>query len=1066
MLKLDSLFRKKKNENENEEEKKEESQFKINFEAKKPVLADVSDQTKLDLRYGLVIPYAYAHLYWDEIHGEVIYCVEEPNLDIKEKEILNTLEQGVQELIDISFINVDDKEVLIEYLEKNAKVLLKELGIVISRNSYLKLMYYIYRDFIGLNKIEALMNDSYIEDIECNGAKTPVYLVHRKFGSIKTNIVYDDFDELVSFVEKLAQKCGKYISYANPIMDGRLPDSGARVNATYTEDVTSKGPTFSIRMFTREAWSPVKLMQIGSVSAEVLAYLWIIIEHGSNLLIVGGTGSGKCVTGDTFIHLPNGKIVPIKDIVEKKFLEEKVKDYNGWKYVEGNNFEVMSLDLDTLKITKRPISKFWKHKAPKKLYKITTRSGRQITSTPEHPFFGFDNGSLVKIRADKLTRSDRIAVPRHLPIDSTDKDLREYRIIGSLLNERDIYVHGEIDLVRNLVKNLKRKHNSTNEDVAKKINVKKRTLECWFRKNPIPLDKLSKLICENNQSLDDSLELKSSNSGKIIKLPSVNNDLFRFVALVLADGHLTKNYVEFHNTDQALLDEFLELGNNLFGIAGKIEYPKNRVKRARFYSLVVSRILNKALEVPYGNKAEKIKVPNILFEQSLDCISSFISGIIDCEAYISKVDIDVGMKSNGFLRQLCSLLLRLNVLSSVVGNEKRPRLIISGLNNLKTLSSFINLKNSEKLFSLNLLLDRKILRTISNVDLVPNVSAWINSIRTSQNLVQREFAHDIGVSRRLIGRWEDGSRLPSINTFRSLANSYDIPFLKTVAFSDVFWDEIKDIKILENHGEEYVYDLTVEEGHNFLAGDIPMIVHNTTLVNCVASFIRPEARIITIEDTKEIRLMHENWLPSVARIGTGVGGESTGEITMFDLLKASFRQRPDYVIVGEIRGQEAFVLFQGMASGHAGISTMHADDVKTVIKRLETAPINLSPSLVEILDVICLVSHAKVKGVDTRKLRAIQEIIKIKDDGDAEINVPFQWDPGRDVFMFKRDSFVFKKIVSKKGVSMEELQKEFEVRRKLLNALYKKNIMEFEEVQRVINDYYKNKDAVLKRFLP
>ena len=158
-------FFKKDKKGANGAEKKEESVFKINFGAEKPALPEVKDERNLDLRYGLLIPYTYAHLYWDEVHGEVIYSVEEPSLDVKEKEVLNTLEQGIQELIDISFINVDDKEVLIEYLEKNVQVLLKELGIEINRNSYLKLMYYIYRDFIGLNRIESLMNNQYIEDI-------------------------------------------------------------------------------------------------------------------------------------------------------------------------------------------------------------------------------------------------------------------------------------------------------------------------------------------------------------------------------------------------------------------------------------------------------------------------------------------------------------------------------------------------------------------------------------------------------------------------------------------------------------------------------------------------------------------------------------------------------------------------------------------------------------------------------------------------------------------------------------------------------------------------------------
>ena len=122
-----SLFKDKKPEQKQAEDIKDQSSFKINFNADKPEIPDVDDKSKVNFRYGLIIPYAYAHLYWDEVHGEIVYSIEEPNLDLKEKEILNTLEQGVQELIDISFINVDDKEILIEYLEKNIKILMKEL---------------------------------------------------------------------------------------------------------------------------------------------------------------------------------------------------------------------------------------------------------------------------------------------------------------------------------------------------------------------------------------------------------------------------------------------------------------------------------------------------------------------------------------------------------------------------------------------------------------------------------------------------------------------------------------------------------------------------------------------------------------------------------------------------------------------------------------------------------------------------------------------------------------------------------------------------------------------------
>jgi flagellar protein FlaI len=112
-------------------------------------------------------------------------------------------------------------------------------------------------------------------------------------------------------------------------------------------------------------------------------------------------------------------------------------------------------------------------------------------------------------------------------------------------------------------------------------------------------------------------------------------------------------------------------------------------------------------------------------------------------------------------------------------------------------------------------------------------------------------------------------------------------------------------------------------------------------------FIPPDARVISIEDTREINLPRENWLPAVARTSIGTG--KVGEVDLFDLLKNSFRQNPDYVIVGEVRGKEAFVLFQGMASGHSSMSTIHADSLDTLIRRLQTPPINLSPTLVNSL---------------------------------------------------------------------------------------------------------------------
>jgi len=500
----------------------------IDLNPKIPPLKREKDKTKINVRYGVIPPFAFIHIFWDPKISEVVYNVEEPILTDEEKKHRDEIIEAMKDLIDFNTIVEKDVHKLIEYIDRTFKILAVELGIELTYESYKKIFYYLYRDFVGFNEIEPLLSDYFIEDIECNGSNTPIYLVHRVFRNMKTNLRFDNLDNLASFVEKLAQKCGKYISYASPILDGSLPD-GSRVNATYTKDITSHGPTFTIRKFTKTPWTPPQLLEKGTLSPEMLAYIWLLLEYKMSILIAGGTASGK-----------------------------------------------------------------------------------------------------------------------------------------------------------------------------------------------------------------------------------------------------------------------------------------------------------------------------------------------------------------------------------------------------------------------------------------------------------------------------------------------------------------------------------------------------TTLLNAMAFFIPPEARVVSIEDTRELSLPRENWLPSVVRSATGA--EKLGEVDLFTLLRASFRQNPDYVIVGEVRGREASVLFQGMASGHSSIGTIHADSVDTVIKRLETPPIELSPSLLNVLDCICVMTHAIVNKQETRKLREIVEIINVAPNGITTTNTPFVWNSREDEFYFKKNSRIFDKISRRYGLSIQEIEEEFRKRTQLVYALLQNNVVEFNQVQEVINRYYKNSQAVLQEF--
>jgi flagellar protein FlaI len=492
----------------------------------------MKDLTEINITYPLIEPFAYANIKWEPESKQLTYFVIEPKMTEEEVKLLKKISEALIELVDVELSAIKVGAKVIEYLEENILKVIKEFGLSLSQAQYIKIMYYVYRNFVGFNEIETFLQDPNIEDISCDGINSPVYVVHRKYGSIKTNIVFNNVDVLREFVVKLAERCGRYVSYAEPILSGTLPE-GSRVSATLAGDVATRGPTFTIRKFGEKPLSPIEQVELNTASVEMLAYFWYLIEHGASMLIVGGTATGK-----------------------------------------------------------------------------------------------------------------------------------------------------------------------------------------------------------------------------------------------------------------------------------------------------------------------------------------------------------------------------------------------------------------------------------------------------------------------------------------------------------------------------------------------------TSFLNSVCMFIPPEAKIVSIEDTRELRFPHEHWIPGLARVGFGIPtptGEKYGEVTLFDLLRESFRQNPDYVIVGETRGQEAYVMFQGMASGHASFSTFHAGSLDTVIKRLTSPPIELSPTLLESLHTVAVMVHSKEKGESARRVREIIEIESVDPKTEeVKTNIVFRWDPVNDTFEKVNDSIAIKKLILVKGISYEDVIKELTTRAKVLQWMSNKGIKDYLEVTKIINQYYKEPETVLK----
>ena len=277
-----------------------------------------------------------------------------------------------------------------------------------------------------------------------------------------------------------------------------------------------------------------------------------------------------------------------------------------------------------------------------------------------------------------------------------------------------------------------------------------------------------------------------------------------------------------------------------------------------------------------------------------------------------------------------------------------------------------------------------------------------------------------------------------------------------------------DLVMMGTASEEMVayFWLAAEQGESVIVCGGPAAGKTSTL-NAIALFVPPTAKIVSIEDTREVNLPHENWIPGATRSGTGdrgPDGKAAGEVDMFDLVRAALRQRPNYIIVGEVRGRETYTMFQAMATGHTTYSTMHADSVKSMVNRLENPPINTPRILLSALNNVIIQIQARTEKGVVRRLKQVLEIVGFEPETNELItNTVYEWDPATDKFVFKGHSFLFDKIMDLKNYGPEEMDAEFQRRTRVIQFLVQHEITDYRQLWRTIARYYKDPQDVMSQ---
>ena len=580
--------------------------------------------------------------------------------------------------------------------------------------------------------------------------------------------------------------------------------------------------------------------------------------------VVGPNGCGKCVDGETKVLLADGRREKIGQLVNCSIENNKkvnVLDDGYCAYADSNEqLKVFSLNPHTLKIEVKPVLAFVKRKSPQFLLKVKTKSGRIIITTHYHPFFSIRDGEVFSLKAEQLREKVKIALPRQLQSQNYNNALDVNAILENFNKDDSVYVPYSKEL-SNYLRTLAGQRGGLNR-LAQEIGASVSQMSSIGQGQALNAAIFSKLLKKQAISNLSEVANKIKSRGRgIIKLPAqLNKDMARFLGYVISEGRNTNsNQIWFVNEDEALINDFVSCAKNVFGVEAKVFSYKACAKDALIFSHALCKFLDRVFGIEIGENSHWKKVPEQLFTASNDVVSAFLSALFEGDGYIcvdkqgqgkykkNHVYIEYCTASQKLAQDLASLLLRFGVrsiirekLKAATNTKKKIKrkyysVYIYGINNVKRMAQRLNFvgKKASKI---------ELIRGLDyignpNLDLIPEVNRLVKLLAKTAKINVKRLRK---VSPKLAAYCEnrcEASREGLIEVLCIIEEHGQINglarlilnHLKVLAKSDIYWDEI--VKIERVKAPEWVYDLTIEENHNFVANDI--IVHNSNISDSI-----------------------------------------------------------------------------------------------------------------------------------------------------------------------------------------------------------------------------------------
>ncbi len=564
----------------------------------------------------------------------------------------------------------------------------------------------------------------------------------------------------------------------------------------------------------------------------------LVFGNGFNC-ILGPNGSGKCIDYHSLVQLKDGSLVKIGELVNEGLKEKSIAlDDGAMSFPQ--NLEVLSLDLNTLKIVPRKVQALIKRQAPEKLLSITTRSGKHIAATEYHPLFILEDGKIRSIKAEELKEGVKIAIPRQ--IQPEIKTTYFYELLDLIKPEENIYVPYS-EKFKEIIYKLKGKKEW--KTLAQELNIPQNTFPGIISKQSINFSYLVKILRAsglNDHQITQLIPFTKSKSADILyKIPWKNSPaLSKLLGYLLAEGRLptTSDQIWFTNGTVEIIEEYKTIIDELFGINATVNEYKPNACDVLAYSTFIRTFLTK-LGMPIGTTKDKILTNLYLSHSNEEELTSFLNGLYSGDGYVSDHSIEITTKSHRLAEAIETIFRRLNIFtqskfeikmatnSGFSGFYKTIR--IYGVENFKIFAKKITFTHPEKQRKLEKLLSAKSNPNLDLLEVNHLIKTVTKELKINVKKTKKEFPrldaycyNTCTPSRYGVNHLIENLFLQSDHTSQSLLQ------LQTLAESDVYWDEITYIERFEPE-HKWVYDLTVENDHNFIANGI--IAHNSNVVD-------------------------------------------------------------------------------------------------------------------------------------------------------------------------------------------------------------------------------------------